>query len=62
MGVCLRDNIALNLHVHHHKVSTIKAVSHNTTHEGSCQHYCIRLLLIKEFLYRILVGQIQLLM
>ena len=62
MSVSLRDNIALNLHVHHHKISTIEAICHDAAHESGCKHNSIRLFFIKELLYRILVGQIQLFM
>ena len=62
MSVCLADDVALNLHVHHNEISAIKRVRHDASHEGSCQHDSVRSLLIEEFPYGMLVSQIQFLM
>ena len=36
MSICLGNNVALDLHIHHQKVSTIKTVGHDATYKGSC--------------------------
>ena len=59
MGICLTNHIALDLHIHHHEVGTIEAVGHDTAHESSSQYYSIWLLLIEEFLYCILIGEVE---
>ena len=61
VGICLTDNVALDLHVHHDEVGTVEAVGHDASHESGCQHNGIGLLFIEELLDSVLVGQIHLL-
>ena len=48
-------HVALDLHVHHDEVSTVKHVGHDAAHKGSRQYHSIRLLFIKELLHSHLV-------
>ncbi len=59
VGVGLADDVALNLHVHHHEVGAVQAVGHDAADEGRRQHHRIGALLVEEFLDRILVGQVK---
>ena len=59
MRISVADYVALHLHVLHDEVCTIQRIRHDTAHEGSSQYYCIRLFLVKELLYCILVGQVE---
>ena len=58
----LAEHVALDLHVHHHKVGTVERVGHDATHKGSGEHHRIGALLIKELLDRILVREVEFLM
>ena len=60
--VCLAEHVALDLHVHHHKVGTVERVGHDATHKGSGEHHRIGAFLIKELLDRILVREVEFLM
>ena len=59
MRISIADHVALHLHVLHDEVGTIERICHDSAHEGSSQNHCIRLLLVKELLYCILVGQVE---
>ena len=50
VSISLGDDIALDLHVHHDEVGTIKRVGHDATHKGRRQYNCVRLLLIEKLL------------
>ena len=59
MRISVTDYVALHLHVLHDEVGTIERIRHDTAHEGCSQDHSIRLLLIKELLNCILVGQVE---
>ena len=59
MGIGFAEHIALNLHVHHHEVSTIKRVRHDATYKSRREHYSIGAFFVKEFLDGVLVGKVE---
>ena len=59
VGVGLGDDIALDLHVHHDEVSTVKTVGHDTTYKGGRQHDGVRTFFVEELLHCHLVGQVE---
>ena len=59
MGVCLGDNVALDLHVHHDEVSTIERVGHDATHEGCGEYHCIWAFLIEELFDGYLICKVE---
>ena len=59
MCISLRDNIALNLHIHHYEIGSIEAVCHDTADKGSRKNNRIGTFFIKETFYGILICKIE---
>ena len=60
MGVGLRDDITLYLHVHHDEVGTVKGIGHDATDKGSGKDNSVWTLLIEEAAHGKLVGKVKL--
>ena len=56
MGVGFRDDIALDLHVHHDEVGTIEHIGHDAADKGCGKDYGIGALFIEEATDSDLIG------
>ncbi len=59
MCIGFAEHVALNFHVHHHEISTIERVRHDTADERGCKHNGIGAFFIKKFLDGVLVSKIE---
>ena len=62
MRVCLADDVALDLHVHHDEVCTVEHIGHDATNKSGGEDNGVRFFHIKELLDGVLICQVQFLM
>lgn len=59
MGVSFAKHVALDFHVHHHEIGTVKRVCHDTADKSCSKYYGVGAFFVKELLDGILVGKVE---